>query len=149
MKSLLVILTACAVMLTMGAPVSIAAEKELKGEHSQVAFGYHRVSPVMQKEVKNLNGEELGTISDLVMDRNGKIVFALISTAGVFDIGNRVLPVPWEAFMPAMKKEYLALKIDKEAFGKLPTVSLEEWPKDSKPGWADTVKKAFMKSGSK
>ncbi len=80
------------------------------------------VSSLMGREVKNAQGENLGRIKDFVVDPEGRIEFALLSTGGVLGIGGKIIPVPFEAlsYQGEGRDAHFALDMSKEQLAKAP-----------------------------
>lgn len=48
--------------------------------------------------VYNVKGDSLGSIDDIVIDRNtGSVAYAIMSSGGFMGFGNRYFSVPWSA----------------------------------------------------
>ena len=55
-------------------------------------------SKVQGNNVYDLAGEKIGSVSDLVIEKvSGRTVYAVISFGGLFGIGAKYHPLPWEA----------------------------------------------------
>lgn len=61
----------------------------------EVAKGY-RVSELTGADVQNAAGEEIGTIDDLIVDRQ-KVLFAILQVGGFLGIGGFLVAIPYEA----------------------------------------------------
>jgi sporulation protein YlmC with PRC-barrel domain len=57
-----------------------------------------KVSDLNGTEVKTVSGDELGDITDLAIDSNGRVSYAVLSVGGIFGMGDRLVPVPWDSF---------------------------------------------------
>lgn len=55
--------------------------------------------------VYNLQGQELGTISDLLVDPQGRVTTAVLSVGGFLGIGDRLVGVPFERLRFAYRAE--------------------------------------------
>jgi sporulation protein YlmC with PRC-barrel domain len=47
--------------------------------------------------VTSASGEKLGDIKNLAIDTNGHIAYAVVSVGGFLGMGDRMVPVPWDA----------------------------------------------------
>mgnify|MGYP000165099482 CR=1 FL=1 len=56
--------------------------------------------------VVNLNGEDLGKITDIMLDvQRGRIAYAVMSVGGFLGIGDKLFAVPWSAMSrPAVSR---------------------------------------------
>ncbi len=68
------------------------------------------------KLVKTLDGKNLGTIEDLVINwrSDGYIEYAVVSFGGFFGLGGECLAVPWKALTPSDHKEHFVLNMREE-----------------------------------
>jgi sporulation protein YlmC with PRC-barrel domain len=65
-------------------------------ERTSLQQGF-RASKIIDRAVKNAQGEELGEIDDLIMSRNGKIKKVTLSVGGFLEIGDRLVAVPFRS----------------------------------------------------
>jgi hypothetical protein len=63
----------------------------------RLARGY-RVSQIVGKPVYNDAGEKIGTIDDLIVRPDDKVMFGVVSVGGFLGIGDRLVAVPYPAF---------------------------------------------------
>lgn len=68
--------------------------------------------------VKNLQGETLGTITDLTIS-NDRVTFAVISHGGILGIGDKLIPVPMNA-LSIVDNKNATLDISKEKLATAP-----------------------------
>jgi sporulation protein YlmC with PRC-barrel domain len=59
--------------------------------------GMHRAENLMGKNVKDQQGNDLGSINDLIVSENGQVEFIVMSRGGVIGVGADQVAVPWEA----------------------------------------------------
>lgn len=72
--------------------------------------------------VYNGQGEHLGEIDDLVIDKySGQVVYALMSFGGFLGIGERLHPLPWGVLKYDRLREGFVVDIDREALEKAPS----------------------------
>jgi sporulation protein YlmC with PRC-barrel domain len=55
-------------------------------------------SILIGKTVVDNHGNDVGEIEELVINRTGRITHAIVSSDGFLDIGDDLIPVPWEVF---------------------------------------------------
>ena len=82
--------------------------------------------------VKNPQGESLGSIKELVLDRQGaKIKNAVVSMGGLLGIGSKSVAIPWEEIMLQSDGKTVVVAMGKEELQNTP-----EWQKpieDARP----------------
>ena len=59
--------------------------------------GMHRAENLMGKNVVSQQGNDLGSIDDLVISENGEVEYIILSRGGTLGMGGEMVPVPWEA----------------------------------------------------
>ncbi|WP_428308498.1 PRC-barrel domain-containing protein [Lacipirellula sp.] len=93
-----------------------------------------RASQLMGADIENAQGEEVGEISDIVLDSNGgKVRYAAVTYGGLMGIGDKLFAVPWEAFRcvqdPDDADEYnLVLDVTPEKLKGATGFDQETWP---------------------
>ncbi len=97
-----------------------------------------RASTLLGYNIYNLNGDNIGSIDDLLMNvQNGNILFATIEYGGFLDIGDRVVPIPLSAFDWQAENE-LVLTVDEQQLDSLPDVG-NNWPNVADNSWNDDI----------
>lgn len=70
--------------------------------------------------VKNNQGEYLGRMEDLVIQPDGRILFAIITRPGVLGIRGQPVAIPFETLSFAGEKDELVLDMSREQFASVP-----------------------------
>lgn len=79
------------------------------------------VSTVVGEQVQNLAGEPLGKVKDLMLDPGtGRVEGAVLSFGGFLGIGDKNVPVPWEALRVDPSKNEVILDMDRAALERAP-----------------------------
>jgi len=94
----------------------------------------HRVSKIIGSDVRTRSGEKIGDIRDLVVDGNGVIRLAIVSTGGFLGVGDRLHAVPWDA-MALGPKDDRVLDIDKAHLKDAPGFTSRTWPNLGDERW--------------
>ncbi|PKN63892.1 MAG: hypothetical protein CVU57_17140 [Deltaproteobacteria bacterium HGW-Deltaproteobacteria-15] len=105
------------------------------GTH-QDAAQVSRISELMDKKVKNDQGQDLGQIEDLVVGKDGRISYIILSQGGVMGIGDKLTPIPFKnAQFNQEQDEVILSGIDKQKLENAPTISQDDWQRLSDPGF--------------
>lgn len=94
--------------------------------------------------VHNQKDEHLGDIKEIMIDMaSGKISYAVLSSGGVFTIGEKLFAVPWDALkLDTVNKRFL-LKVDKEYFKSAPGFDSNNWPDMADQSWANGIRNYY------
>jgi len=88
-----------------------------------------RSTNILDSIVQNMEGEELGTIEDLIIDmEDGRILFGVLSCCGFLGFGTELYAIPWNNFIPKPIPGIFILDVTQEILEKAPGFPLEEWP---------------------
>ncbi len=65
----------------------------------QPIIGIWKASDIVGMNVKNTQGEDLGSIKDLVVDPSrARVTYAILSHGGWAGIGDKLFAIPWQSF---------------------------------------------------
>ena len=91
----------------------------------------YALSDIKGTHVKNMQGEDLGTLDDFVIDADGRVGFAILSHA------NKLVAVPFDAITYDQPEKRLSLNMSKERIESAP--AFEKTTDLSRPAWADDI----------
>jgi len=94
----------------------------------------HRISKVIGSDVRNKAGEKIGDIRDLMIDNNGVIKLAIVSTGGFLGVGDRLHAVPWDVLTLGPKDDHI-LDIDRAHLQNTPGFTSKTWPNLGDDHW--------------
>jgi sporulation protein YlmC with PRC-barrel domain len=98
---------------------------------------------VVGKNVKNPQGESLGEIEDLAIDRgSGRIAYAVLSFGGVLGLNERLFAVPWSV-LKNQRGEHFVLDLDKETLKNAPGFDKKSWPDFADPAFASDIERHY------
>jgi len=92
--------------------------------------------------VRNSQGEKLGTIEDVVINvETGKVSYAALSYGGFLGIGDKLFAVPWSEFKFDHGKDemFFVLDFPKDKLKAAPGFDKSDWPNFADPHWADRI----------
>ncbi len=124
------------------------ADGQVSGKAAQEDWQrIYRVSKIIGSDVRNLQGEKVGDIKDVVLDRQGMVSYAVVSTGGFLGMGNRMHAVPWSALRSVPGRDHRVLDIDKERLKQAPSFEPDKWPNVVDEGWS-SANRRFFEGGS-
>jgi len=107
-----------------------------------------RASKLTGMNVRNLQGEELGTIDDFVIDvQTGKVQYAAMSVGGLLGVGDKLFAVPFAQlkFDHGQDEMFFVLDMSKEKIAAAPGFNQSDWPDFADPSWAAKIDKHYRK----
>jgi sporulation protein YlmC with PRC-barrel domain len=93
---------------------------------------------VIGSKVVNPEGEELGSIKDLMIDLDdGQIAYAVLSFGGFLGLGDKLFAIPLEALTFETEDHTAILDVDKEVLKNAPGFDKDHWPNNAQyeAGW--------------
>lgn len=123
---------------------SVRGAQAQKGGQAQ-PVRLRQASKLIGMDVKNLQGEDLGNISDIIVNSfTGQIVYAIMEgDTGFLGVGDRNFAIPWKSLQPSVSGNELILNIDKERLARAPYFSRNNWPNFADRQWEIDVYKFY------
>jgi sporulation protein YlmC with PRC-barrel domain len=113
-------------------------------DNETVRLGALSSTTLVGDSVRNSEGEDLGTVEDLMIDLDtGCIVYAVISFGGFLGLGDKLFAIPWASLRVDMEEECFRLNIDRETLEKAPGFDKDNWPDPKDFGMVTTVYKFY------
>jgi len=81
---------------------------------------YEEMSLLIGDKVKNVEGEELGTVRDFIWDSEGRVSFAIVSHGDFLGFGGKRVAVPYSALTYDEDKSYFTCAISEDRFANAP-----------------------------
>jgi sporulation protein YlmC with PRC-barrel domain len=101
----------------------------------------HRLSSssIVGDDVKNMQGEDLGSIKDLMIDlHKGQIEYAVLQFGGFLGIGSKYFAIPWRELRIDTDNRNFILHRDKEFLKNAPGFDKDHWPGTNSEYYNDT-----------
>ncbi|GLS30739.1 PRC-barrel domain-containing protein [Mesorhizobium albiziae] len=114
----------------VGSTMSMGSE----GVATDETGGLISASKVNGTNVYNTQGDSLGSIYDVMIDkRSGQVAYAVMSFGGFLGIGEEYSPLPWSALSYDTRQGGYVVKIDKEALEGGPRYSESDYDRWEDP----------------
>lgn len=82
--------------------------------------------------VINLQGDDLGTIKEIMLDvPQGRIAYAVMSCGGFLGMGDKLFALPWKALTLDPVRKCFVLDADQSRFKNAPGFDKDHWPDDT------------------
>lgn len=95
---------------------------------------------VINKDVKNTAKEDLGEITEVVLDKQtGKVAYVVLESGSFLGMGGKLFALPWNSIRYSANDECFILDVDKERFKKAPGFNKDHWPDLADKTYGTTV----------
>ena len=86
-------------------------------------------SSITGTTVRNIQGDNIGDIKDLMIDpTSGEVRYAVLDFGGFLGMGNKLFAVPFKAFQVDRENEKFVLNADKETLKNAEGFDQNNWP---------------------
>lgn len=107
----------------------------------QDAARLHKASELIGSTVKNPNGEDLGKVSDMIVQRgSGRIVFAVINSGSVLGMGGKDFAVPLNELTWSDKDECYQANMTPEQVERQTEFLPDDWNNLQSDSWMDNFR---------
>lgn len=91
---------------------------------------------IIDTDVRNMQGEDLGNIEDVMLDLDsGCVNYAVLSFGGILGLGDKLFAVPWQAFDVDPDNETFVLNVSKDRLESAPGFDKDDWPSFANDEW--------------
>jgi hypothetical protein len=102
---------------------------------------------VIDVKVQNIEGEDLGEIYEVVVDKvSGRALYAVLQSGSFLGLGGKLLALPWNAISYDPDKECFILDVDKERLKNAPGFDKNNWPDMADRSFSETITQYYEKS---
>lgn len=104
-------------------------------------YGIVSASRIIGEAVVNRENEALGKIHELVIDaKEGRLLYAVLSSGGFMGMGNKLFAMPWKAFEFANTENKLILNVDRKKLIAAPGFDKDaKWPDFADQTWGSAI----------
>jgi len=97
-----------------------------------------RAKKVIGTNVKDLSGDKIGVIEDIVLDKTGNnILFAIVGFGGFLGVAEKFHPIPWPALDYVEEENGYVVSFTKEQLKAAPADSIDELTKNDGMAYRD------------
>jgi sporulation protein YlmC with PRC-barrel domain len=139
MKCIMTGLLACGLMMSWTA-LAPAADTDT-GSKIAVPKAY-RMNKLRGVEVRNLQGEKLGTVDDFVVNmETGTINYVALGTGGVLGLGEKLFAIPFNEVKMSMDGNniFFVVNVSKTKLKNSKGFDKDNWPENATAGFAEAV----------
>lgn len=139
MKCLMSGLLACGLILSW---TGFAAAADPRPSDKVAVAKTFRTSQLHGTEVRNLQGEKLGTIEDFVMNMDtGTINYVAMGTGGVLGLGEKLFAIPFSELQLKFDGStmFFVVNVAKENLKNSKGFDKDHWPETAPPGFAQPI----------
>lgn len=153
MNAKLLLAAFAATIFACGSVLMAAEDDETATNEKDVAKTrdtVQRGSELTGMNVQNAENEELGEVSDIVIDvTSGDVHYLAVSYGGFLGLGDKLFAVPVDAFRLAKNEDgdtyHLVLPVDELTLKKAPGFDEDHWPDFADKTWSDKINKHYEK----
>ena len=100
----------------------------------------YKTSTLIGRAVENPHGNELGQISDVIIEATtGNVAYAVLTSGGFVGLGGKLFAIPWRALQQPTSTKALRLDMTEEQLKQAPGFDKDQWPDLEDRHWGDTV----------
>src|SRR5215217_3158079 len=113
---------------------------------------YIETSKFIGRKVKSAQGDEIGTVKDIVLDRNtGCLAYTVVSTGGGGGTrvsgGGKMVAVPWAVYSPSSDLNVLTVTVDRDRIYNAPVFDYARIEEYSRPEYITNIYSYYGVSG--
>lgn len=103
-----------------------------------------KASEVTGVHVKNLAGDSMGTINEVVLDKaKGHVSYLVLDFGGFWGFGNKFFAIPWALFTYNEQQDCFVLDLDKARLKDAPGFDKNDWPNFTSPNVATSIEQFY------
>jgi sporulation protein YlmC with PRC-barrel domain len=108
------------------------------------SYSYIQISKLVGRKVKSSQGEAIGVIKDVVIDRtNGCMAYTVVSTGGegttVNSGGGKIVAVPWTVYSSTSDPSVLRVNVDRDKIYNAPVFEYTRIDEYARPDYKDNI----------
>lgn len=89
---------------------------------------------------RNPDGDNLGTIEELVIDlQGGRVNYAVLASGGFLGLGDKYFAIPWDLLTVDTDSHEIVIDVSKETLENAPGFDKDNWPDIHDRSWLGDV----------
>ena len=114
--------------------------KQQNQQNALAQAGMFQAKNLLGKKVVSQNGQDLGSIDNLVIGNDGRIQYIILSRGGgILGFGKTLVPVPWQSANLHMQNNQLVAMLAKQKLDNAPTFNGDDWAQFTQPRYEKQV----------
>ena len=95
---------------------------------------------IIGDSVRNVDGEDLGKIEDLMIDLDhNRVAYAVVSFGGFLGMGDKYFAVPMESLALDPPNHQFILNVNRETLENAPGFDKDNWPDVADRTWGESI----------
>lgn len=91
-------------------------------------------------DVRNLDGEKLGHLEEIVIDLDsGRVNYVVLSSGGFLGMGDKLFAIPWDLLTVDTENKEVILDVSKDSLKDAPGFDQDNWPDVHDRSWVGDV----------
>jgi len=97
-------------------------------------------STLIGDDIRNPQGEDLGTVKEIMLDiANKTVAYVVVSYGGFLGLGDKLFAIPFERFTVDEDEKCFVLDLDEEALKNAPGFDKDNWPDFADVTWGKSI----------
>src|SRR5207248_9139856 len=110
---------------------------------SSTTTSYVQTSKIVGMKVKDSSGQEIGTVKDVVLDRNsGCMAYTVLTTGGIstrVSGGGKAVAVPWTVYTATSDPSVMTVRVERDRIYNAPAFDYARIDEYSTPAYINNV----------
>jgi len=101
-------------------------------------------SSITGDNIKNPQGDTLGSVHDMMIDcASGRVAYVVMTSGGFLGVGNKLFAIPMSALKLDTQDKCLRLNATKQTFENAQGFDKDNWPDMADPKWETSTHEHF------
>jgi hypothetical protein len=114
--------------------------RQESAEQSHHARGHYKASELLGLNVRGRSGDDdIGEIKDLMLGRDGRVIYAAVSFGGFLGVGDKLFAVPFDAIEIVQDENdnlYAHMDVSEDQLKNMEGFDQDNWPHDANANFA-------------